>query len=113
MNTARQIINEIIQEGAKFTLHGGEVGLTQSVNDDLLARARKHKAEIKKIIEAVKREQTKTPKVWNLVITSSDGKTINRMTMIDPQRLNELECRKHLTNQFGEDRIIEFKERKP
>lgn len=113
MNTARQIINEIIQEGAKLTLNGGEVGLTKMVSDDLLARARKHKAEIKKIIETIKREQTKTPKIWNLVITSSNGETTNKMIMIDPQRLNKFECRKYLINQFGVDRIVEFKERAP
>jgi len=111
LNTARQIINEIIQEGAKFTLNGGEVGLTKMVSDDLLARARKHKAEIKKIIETVKREQTKTSKVWNLVIKSCDGKSISRITMIDPSRLNDLECKEHLIKQFGKNRIIEFKER--
>lgn len=109
MNTARQIINEIIQEGAKFTLNHGEVGLTQMVNDDLLARARKHKAEIKKIIQAVKREnRTFKPKVWKLKIRSSDGARIDSITMIDPARFNREECKAHLARQFGEKRVISF-----
>ena len=82
------------------------------VSDDLLARARKHKAEIKKIIEAVKREQTKTPKVWNLQIRSYDGCRIDEMNMIDPLRMTEHECRSHLVKQFGADRIVSFREAK-
>ncbi len=111
MNTANQIINEIIDTGAKFTLHGGEVGLTQIVNDDLLQRARKHKTQIKQILIAVKREsRTASPKVWKLKIQSSDGKTINSMTMIDKHRMSREECKLHLARQFGENRVLEFKE---
>ena len=111
MNTANQIINEIIDAGAKFTLHGGEVGLTQIVNDDLLERARKHKTQIKQILQAVKREsRTATPKVWKLKIRTSDGKGIDEMNMIDPARMSQIECERHLGLQFGASRIIEFKE---
>ena len=112
MNTAHQIINEIISTGTKFTLHGGEVGLTQIVDDDLLERARKHKTQIKQILEAVKREsRMATPKVWKLKISSSNGQTINSMTMIDPARMSLDECKDHLDRQFGKNRIITFIEK--
>lgn len=111
MNAANQIIHEIIDTGAKFTLHAGEVGLTQIVSDDLLERARKHKTQIKQILQALKREsRTASPKVWNLKIRTSDGKTIDKMNMIDPVRMSRAECERHLGLQFGKDRIIEFKE---
>jgi len=112
MNTARKIISEIIQEGAKFTLNHGEVGLTKIVNDDLLERARKHKTQIKQILEAVKREsRTASPKIWKLKIRSLNGNRINGMTMIDPARLSRKECEAHLARQFGESRIMSFKEK--
>ena len=112
MSTAHQIINEIINTGTKFTLHGGEVGLTQIVNDDLLERARKHKKQIKQILEAVKQESRQvSPKKWILKIKSSDGQTIDNITMIDPARMSHDECKLTLARQFGENRIISFIEK--
>lgn len=109
MNTAHQIINEIISEGAKFTLDGDEVGLTQLVSDDLLERARSHKHEIKQILTALKRESIPTkPKVWKLKIRSCEGDRIDGITMIDKFRMTREECGIHLGRQFGKDRIIEY-----
>ena len=111
MNTAHQIINEILSTGSKFTLYGGEFGLTQIVNDDLLERARKNKAQIKQILEAVKCDsRTASPIIWKLKIQSSDGQMINSMTKIDPARMSLNECKEHLDRQFGENRIISFTE---
>ena len=108
-NIANEIINEIIATGSKFTLNNGEVGLTQLVDDDLLQRARKHKTQIKQILIAVKREsRTASPKIWKLKIQSSDGATINSMTMIDKHRMSHDECKLHLDKQFGENRVLEF-----
>jgi len=85
------------------------VSLSKEVDDDLLKRARKHKAEIKNILLAVKRKaDIKSPKVWKLKIRSGDGKSINSMTMIDPDRMSEVECKNHLARQFGIERVISF-----
>ena len=112
MNTANQIINEIIDAGAKFSLYGGDVSLTKVVDIALLERAREHKHEIKQILECVKREsRTASPKVWKLKIKSSDGQTTNSMTMIDPARMSLDECKNHLDRQFGKSRIINFTEK--
>ncbi len=54
-------------------------------------------------------EKINLPKVWNLKIRSSDGKSIDSMTMIDPLRMTESECKDHLVKQFGESRIVSFK----
>ena len=111
MSVANQIIHEILSTGAKFTLSGDEVGLTQVVDDELLERARKHKTQIKQILEAVKRQnRIAKPKVWTLKIQSLDGKTTNSMTMIDPHRMSEPECKIHLARQFGASRVLEFRE---
>ena len=111
MSTAYEIINEIISAGAKFTLDGGDVGLTQIVNDDLLQRARSNKSQIKKILLAIQREsRNPSPKIWKLKILSSDGKRIDGMTMIDKLRMSRDECKLHLDRQFGENRIISYQE---
>jgi len=94
MNTANQIINEILSAGAKFILDGGEVGLTQIVDDDLLQHGRSNKHKIKQILLAIQREsRNPSPKIWELRILSSDGKRIDGMTMIDKHRLSRDECK--------------------
>lgn len=112
MNTAHQIINEIISTGSKFTLYGGEVGLTQVVSNDLLERARKHKTQIRKILENIKQEGRQVrPKVWLLKIKSSENETIDTMTMIDPARMTHDECQLTITSQFGIGRVISITEK--
>ena len=56
------------------------------------------------------KEKIKLPKVWRLKIRSSDGKSIDAMSMIDKHRMSRTECKAHLARQFGKDRVLEFKE---
>jgi len=56
-------------------------------------------------------EKINQPKVWKLKIRTSDGKSINSMTMIDPDRMSEVECKNHLARQFGIERVISFEEK--
>jgi len=52
----------------------------------------------------------KGAKKWLIEVKSLDGESINRITMIDPERLDNSQCKEHLISQFGKSRLISFKE---
>lgn len=106
---AQQIIKEVSATGARFVIEGDDIGLTQVVPDELLNKARLNKSAIKQILLSLQKQKINRPKVWCLKIKT--GESINTMTVIDPERLDNEAFGKSQALVFGENRIIDFYER--
>ncbi len=52
---AQLVMNEVSATGARFVIEGDDIGLTQTVPDELLLKAKTHKSEIRKILLDEKR----------------------------------------------------------